>query len=126
MNVYEASLGQLALTALLVLPLAAPAVPGAHFQLSSIAAVLALGIAGSGIAGVLYYYVLNSLGPVRGSGVTLLVPMTAVFWGVVLLHEVVTLPILVGMVVILAGIVLTNVGRSAASPEQSESKTAAA
>jgi drug/metabolite transporter (DMT)-like permease len=126
MNVYEASLGQLALTALLVLPLAAPAVPGAHFQLSSIAAVLALGIAGSGIAGVLYYYVLNSLGPVRGSGVTLLVPMTAVFWGVVLLHEVVTLPILVGMVVILAGIVLTNVGRSAARPEQSESKTAAA
>lgn len=110
-NVFEANLGQLAFTALFMLPFAVPSVPGAHFELKSIAAVLALGIAGSGIAGVLYYYVLNSLGPVRGSGVTLLVPVTAVFWGATLLHEPVSLPIVVGMVVILAGIVLTNVGR---------------
>lgn len=125
-NVFEANLGQLAFTALFLLPLAVPSVPGAHFELKSVAAVLALGIAGSGIAGVLYYYVLNSLGPVRGSGVTLLVPVTAVFWGATLLREVVTVPIVVGMVVILAGIVLTNVGRQAASPDRSESKKAAA
>ena len=120
MNVYEASIGQLAMTSLIVLPLAAPGLPNVHFELQSIAAVLALGLAGSGVAGVLYYYVLNSLGPVRGSGVTLLIPLTAVFWGVTILHEVVTLPIVVGMVVILAGIVLTNVGRGAARPERSE------
>jgi drug/metabolite transporter (DMT)-like permease len=125
-NVFEANLGQLAFTALLVLPFAAPSVPATHFETRSIAAVLALGIAGSGIAGVLYYYVLNSLGPVRGSGVTLLVPVTAVFWGATLLHEPVTLTILVGMVVILAGIVLTNVGRRAASPDRSEPEEAAA
>jgi drug/metabolite transporter (DMT)-like permease len=125
-NVFEANLGQLAFTALLVLPLAVPSVPDAHFELKSIAAVLALGIAGSGIAGVLYYYVLNSLGPVRGSGVTLLVPVTAVFWGATLLHELVTLPIVVGMIVILVGIVLTNVGRGAASPKRTESEPAAA
>jgi drug/metabolite transporter (DMT)-like permease len=116
-NVFEANLGQLAFTALFLIPLAVPSVPAAHFELRAVAAVLALGIAGSAIAGVLYYYVLNSLGPVRGSGVTLLVPVTAVFWGATLLHEVVTVPIVVGMVVILAGIVLTNVGRRAASSE---------
>jgi drug/metabolite transporter (DMT)-like permease len=120
MNVYEASLGQLALTALIALPLSAPTVPSAQFAPVSIAAALALGVAGSGIAGVLYYYVLNSLGPVRGSGVTLLVPVTAVFWGVTLLHEHLTIPIVMGMVVILAGIVLTNIGRQAASPMQSK------
>jgi drug/metabolite transporter (DMT)-like permease len=125
-NVFEANLGQLAFTALFLLPFAVPSVPGAHFELKSVAAVLALGIAGSGIAGVLYYYVLNSLGPVRGSGVTLLVPVTAVFWGATLLHEAVTVPIVVGMVVILAGIVLTNVGRRAASPDRSEPERAAA
>jgi drug/metabolite transporter (DMT)-like permease len=119
-NVFEANIGQLAFTALFILPFAAPTVTSVHFEVKSIAAVLALGIAGSGIAGVLYYYVLNSLGPVRGSGVTLLVPVTAVFWGATLLHEAVTVPIVVGMVVILVGIVLTNVGRSAASPERSE------
>ena len=125
-NVFEANLGQLAFTALFMLPFEVPSVPGAHFELKSIAAVLALGIAGSGIAGVLYYYVLNSLGPVRGSGVTLLVPVTAVFWGATLLHEVVTVPIVVGMLVILAGIVLTNVGRLAATPNRSEPEKAAA
>jgi drug/metabolite transporter (DMT)-like permease len=126
MNVFEANLGQLAFAALLVIPIAAPSVPDVHLELKSAAAVLALGIGGSGIAGVLYYYVLNSLGPVRGSGVTLLVPVTAVFWGAAVLHEAVTLPIIVGMVVILVGIVLTNVGRSAASPQRSEPEKAAA
>jgi drug/metabolite transporter (DMT)-like permease len=125
-NVFEANLGQLAFTALFVLPVAVPSLPAAHFEPRSIAAVLALGIAGSGIAGVLYYYVLNSLGPVRGSGVTLLVPVTAVFWGATLLHELVTVPIVVGMVIILAGIVLTNVGRRAATPDRSEPEKAAA
>jgi drug/metabolite transporter (DMT)-like permease len=125
-NVFEANLGQLAFTAVFLLPAAVPSLSAAHFELKSIAAVLALGIAGSGIAGALYYYVLNSLGPVRGSGVTLLVPVTAVFWGATLLHEVVTVPIVVGMVVILAGIVLTNVGRRVASPDRSEPEKAAA
>ena len=125
-NVFEANLGQLALTAVLVLPVAAPSLPAAHIEAHSMASVLALGIAGSGVAGVLYYYVLNSLGPVRGSGVTLLVPVTAVFWGATLLGEAVTVPIVVGMVVILAGIVLTNIGRQAASPDRSEPERAAA
>jgi drug/metabolite transporter (DMT)-like permease len=120
MNVFEGNLGQLAFTALLVLPLAAPSIPAVHLELKSLAAVVALGVLGSGVAGVLYYYVLNSLGPVRGSGVTLLVPVTAVFWGATLLHETVTVAILVGMVVILVGIVLTNVGRQAASPKPAE------
>jgi drug/metabolite transporter (DMT)-like permease len=123
-NVFEANLGQLAFTALFLLPVAVPSLPAAHFEVKSVAAVLALGIGGSGIAGVMYYYVLNALGPVRGSGVTLLVPVTAVFWGATLLGEAVTVPIIAGMVVILAGIVLTNVGRGRA--RQSEPDKAAA
>jgi drug/metabolite transporter (DMT)-like permease len=119
-NSYEASLGQLAFTVILVVPLAVPSVPSAHFELRSIAAALALGIAGSGVAGVLYYFVLNSLGPVRGSGVTLLVPVTAVFWGAILLHEAVTVPIVAGMVIILAGVVLTNLQRRAQKSEPEE------
>ena len=126
-DVYEASLGQLAMTVLIALPFAAPSLPSVHLNLLSIGSVLALGIAGSGVAYILYYYTLNTLGPVRASAVTLLLPVTAVFWGVTLLHESVTLPIVVGMVVILAGIVLTNVRRRTAGREPvSESDTAAA
>jgi drug/metabolite transporter (DMT)-like permease len=126
-DVYTISLGQLALTAVFSAPLAASSLPAIHLELRSVAAILTLGIAGSGIAYVLYYFVLNSLGPVRGSGVTLLVPVTAVFWGVTLLHEALTIPIVAGMVVILAGIVLTNVRRRAPQVEpvaESEAATA--
>ncbi len=110
-SVYEVSVGQLALTAVLAVPIAAPSLPSWHLALPSTAAVIALGVGGSGLAYLLYYYVNNTLGPVRATGVTILVPMTAVLWGVVLLGETLSLPIVVGMVVILAGIVLTNVNR---------------
>jgi drug/metabolite transporter (DMT)-like permease len=112
MNVYEQSFGQLLVTSILALPIAAPALPHVHLAVLSMAAVLALGVAGSGVAYLLYYYTMNTLGPVRATGVTFVVPITAVFWGVVLLHEVLTLPIIVGMLVILVGIVLTNLRRS--------------
>jgi drug/metabolite transporter (DMT)-like permease len=125
-SVYEVSLGQLAATAVLAIPIAAPSLPSLHVALPSMAAVVALGVGGSGVAYLLYYYMMNTLGPVRATGVTLLVPVTAVFWGVVILHEALSLPIVVGMVVILAGIVLTNVGRRAVSPEKSKPERAVA
>jgi drug/metabolite transporter (DMT)-like permease len=112
MNVYEQSFGQLAVTSILALPIAAPALPQVHLAVLSMAAVIALGVAGSGVAYLLYYYTMNTLGPVRATGVTFVVPVTAVFWGVVLLHETLTLPTVVGMLVILVGIVLTNLRRS--------------
>src|ERR1700682_4464444 len=59
---------------------------------------------------------MNTLGAVRAAGVTLLVPVTAVFWGVVLLHESLSWPIVIGMAVILAGTVLTNLKRPARKP----------
>lgn len=107
-SVFELSIGQLAATVLFAIPLAAPTLSHVHVQLVSMAAVIALGAGGTGIAYLLYYFVMNSLGAVRAAGVTLLVPVTAVFWGVVLLGERLSVPIVVGMLVILAGIVLTN------------------
>lgn len=112
MSVYQQSFGQLAVTSLLAIPLAAPAVPSVHLAWLSMGAVIALGVAGSGIAYLLYYYTMNTLGAVRATGVTFVVPLTAVFWGVVLLRETLSLPIIAGMVVILAGVVLTNVRRT--------------
>jgi drug/metabolite transporter (DMT)-like permease len=112
-SVYEVSIGQLAATTLIAIPIAAPSLPSWHLALPSTAAVIALGVGGSGLAYLLYYYINNTLGPVRATGVTILVPMTAVLWGVVLLGETLSLPIVIGMVVILAGIVLTNVNRPA-------------
>jgi drug/metabolite transporter (DMT)-like permease len=125
MSVFEQSLGQLAVTAVLALPIAAPSLPHVHLALLSMAAVIALGVGGSGVAYLLYYYTMNTLGPVRATGVTFVVPITAVFWGVVLLHESLTLATVVGMVVTLTGIVLANRRRRAARTEPLREKEAA-
>ncbi len=125
MNVYEQSLGQLVVTALIALPIAAPALPQVHLAWLSIGAVLALGVGGSGVAYLLYFYTMQTLGPVRATGVTFVVPITAVFWGVVLLHESLTLVSVVGMVVILTGIVLANRRRRAGRVALEREKEAA-
>ena len=117
-NVFEQSLGQLIASAILVFPLAIPTLPSIHLAWLSMGAVLALGIGGSGIGYLLYYYTMNTLGPVRATGVTFIVPVTAVFWGVVLLNESLSLPIIAGMIVILCGIVLTNLRRRPAPHPQ--------
>jgi drug/metabolite transporter (DMT)-like permease len=107
----EATLWQLILASLVMLVIAAPALPSAHPDARALGAVLLLGVAGSALAYILYYYVLNSLGATRGASVTFVVPITAVFWGVFLFHEHVTPSILAGMSVILFGIVLTSIRR---------------
>jgi drug/metabolite transporter (DMT)-like permease len=99
---------QLAFTAPLALALALPTMGATHLRLTSIAAMVGLGVGGSGIAYLLYYFMMNTLGATRATTVTFLLPVTAVFWGASILHEAITIPIFVGMVVILLGVFLTS------------------
>ena len=99
---------QLALTAPLAFAVALPTIGATHLRLPSIVAMLFLGVGGSGIAFLLYYFMMNTLGATRATTVTFLLPVTAVFWGASLLREAITIPILVGMVVILVGVFLTS------------------
>ncbi len=126
MDLYQQSLGQLVATSILAIPIAAPAVPHIHLAWLSLASVIYLGVFGSAIAYLLYYYTMNTLGAVRATGVTLLVPVTAVVWGVVLLHESLSWSIILGMAVILGGIVLTNIRPAARSQPVVERDSAVA
>jgi len=110
-SIFEISLGQLAASVLFAIPLAAPSLPYVHFHALSLVAVIALGAVGTGFAYTLYYYVMNTLGAVRAAGVTYVVPVTAVFWGALLLHEEVNATVIAGMIVILAGILLVSYRR---------------
>ncbi|TMC62368.1 MAG: DMT family transporter [Chloroflexota bacterium] len=107
---------QLALTAPLALAAALPTIGATHLRLPSIAAMLVLGVGGSGIAYLLYYYMMNTLGATRATTVTFLLPITAVFWGASILREAITIPILAGMIVILLGVFLTSRRATAAAP----------
>ncbi len=126
LSLYEQSFGQTLATALIAIPVAAPALPHFRFSLLSFSAVVALGVFGTGVAYLLFYYVMNSLGAVRATAVTLVVPITAVFWGITLLHETLTVPTVIGMVVILGGIVLTNLRRQPKREPSLERDSAAA
>ena len=107
---------QLALTAPLAFIVAFPTIGGTRLGWTSIMAMLVLGVGGSGIAYLLYYFMMNTLGATRATTVTFLLPVTAVFWGASLLNESITLPILAGMVVILLGVFLTSRPRTPRAP----------
>ena len=113
---------QLALATPLALAAALPSIGATHLQSASIAAIIVLGVGGSGIAYLLYYFMMNTLGGTRATTVTFLLPVTAVFWGASLLHEAITIPILAGMAVILLGVFLTSRPRKPRAPALSEDR----
>jgi len=65
--------------------------------------VLALGVLSTGLAFILYYRLINDLGPVKALTVTLLIPVFGILWGVLLLGEPVTPGRIAGCAVVLAG-----------------------
>jgi drug/metabolite transporter (DMT)-like permease len=115
-------------SAVLVLPLALASLPAEAPGLGSIAAMAALGAGGTGVAFVVYYTLIASVGPVKSSIVAYVAPVFAVFYGVVFLDEAFTLGTLVGMALILGGSWIAGQSRSpgraadpAPSPELSGS-----
>jgi len=68
--------------------------------------VIALAVIGTALAQIILYRVLRSDGAARVSLVTYLLPVTALFYGVLLLGEPLTWEELAGMVLILGGVAL--------------------
>ena len=77
-------------------------------------ALLFLGTLGGAFGFALWIWALQRSTPSRVAVFIALNPMTAITLGVVLLHEPVTTPFLVGFMLVIAGIILANVSPSAA------------
>jgi drug/metabolite transporter (DMT)-like permease len=71
-----------------------------------IAAVLALGIAGTGVGILIFMKMLGDFGTLRAGFVTYLMPVTALLYGAFLLDEVITGLMVVGLALILSGVAL--------------------
>lgn len=67
-----------------------------------------LGLIGTGVAYVLYYYIIESLGAVRASALTYVPPIVALFLGAIFLNEHITFLDCVATVLIFAGVMLVN------------------
>ncbi|WP_192036248.1 DMT family transporter [Halomonas sp. YLGW01] len=73
--------------------------------------VIGLGLLGTGVAYILYYFIVERLGAVVASGVTYIPPVVALLIGVLLVDEPVRAMDLVAMLAILAGVGLLQAGR---------------
>jgi drug/metabolite transporter (DMT)-like permease len=107
----DVSLWQWVISTVVMIPIAAPGLGHLRPSLTSLGAAIAVGAVCSGLASVIYYFIMNSVGATRGSTVLFLVPVTAVVWGAVVYAEPLTGFILGGMAVVLLGMLLTMVRR---------------
>lgn len=100
--------GSMWMATLLVLPLLFLA-PLRHTPLAADwAAVSALGILCTGAAYLLYFRLINDVGPTRALSVTFLVPVFGVLWGSIFLDEAINREMVIGGLLVLAGIALTG------------------
>jgi len=91
---------------LVLLPFALAQLPDETPSWEALASVAALGIAGTAIALLFFYAMLNRYGASRASLVTYLLPPFALFYGVVFLDEAMTVNAVLGLLLILAGVAL--------------------
>jgi drug/metabolite transporter (DMT)-like permease len=71
-------------------------------------AVLWLGILGSGLASILWYYLLHAIGPTRTTVVSYIFPLGGVILGVVFLKEPLTWNLALGAALIISSITVVN------------------
>jgi drug/metabolite transporter (DMT)-like permease len=103
---------------LLVIP-AAVSAPSSAPGLGPLAAVLALGVLGTGAAFVIFYLLLGTVGPARTMIVSYVAPGFALVYGGVLLGETITAASVAGLALIVGGSWLAAGGVSAPATEAS-------
>ncbi len=104
----QISVGQLAVAAVIMAPFGLAQLPAEPPPAGTIAAVVALGALGTGLAYLLYFRLIASAGASRAILVTYLVPAFALVYGAVFLDEPVTAVALAGLALILCGTALAT------------------
>jgi drug/metabolite transporter (DMT)-like permease len=110
------AIGQMTAATMLVLPLAAVSLPDERPSTIVVLSVLGLALLSTAVAYMLYFRLIENVGPTSTSTVTLLVPLFGLLFGVVLLDEPVGLGTLAGLFLILSSVTLVT-GLGAARPK---------
>lgn len=90
------------------LPLGVPALLGSEFSWSAFFALLVLGAVGTGLAFAVYGVLLGRSGTVRGMIGTFFTPIVGVVLGVLFRDEHIQWPAIVGMMIVVAGAIMTS------------------
>ncbi|ODP26268.1 putative transporter YdfC [Paenibacillus nuruki] len=102
------SIGQQLAAGIILIPLSVVTVPTVTISLTVMIAVLGLAVLCTAIGYLLYFYLVEHVGPTKTVSVTFLVPLFGIFWGILLLNEHITLGTIVGLIVIFIGVILMN------------------
>lgn len=93
---------------LLLVPFAIATWPAAPVSASAWGAVLALGIACTGIAYFIFFYLIAHVGPARAITVTFVIPVFGLLWGTLFLGERISAVMLEGCAIVLVGTALAT------------------
>ncbi len=114
------SLGQLTGGAIILLPLAATSLPGERPSAAVTLSVLGLALLSTAVAYLLYFRLIENVGPTSTVTVTLLVPLFGLLFGVLLLDEPFGWGTLAGLAIILSSVTLvTGIGLGGTKVERS-------
>jgi drug/metabolite transporter (DMT)-like permease len=72
--------------------------------------VIGLGIVCTGIANIIFFRLISHVGPAKAITVTYLIPVSGMLWGLVFLHEPITVGMVIACAVILLGTALATGG----------------
>ncbi len=120
------AIGQQTAAATLLLPLSAASVPMETPSLAVVLCVLGLALLSTAVAYLIYFQLIENVGPTSTVTVTLLVPVFGLLFGVLLLDEPFGLGTLAGLGIILSSVVLvTGIGRGGSKKGLGMSETTA-
>jgi drug/metabolite transporter (DMT)-like permease len=77
-------------------------------SVKALGAVATLGVMGTAVAYLLYFWLIRHVGATRTALVTYLLPCTALIWGALLLGETISWNAVIGLLLVLLGTMITN------------------
>lgn len=104
----DMAIGQQLGASVLLLPLAILFRPSEAPTASAVYSVLALAVLCTSLAYLIFFRLMNQVGPLKTLSVTFLVPVFGVLWGSLFLEEQVHVNTVIGLAVILSSITLVN------------------
>lgn len=108
LNSLSVATGSMLYPALIMAPLAVIFWPEIPPSVNAWLAIIAMGIASTGFAYILYFRLIANVGPARAITVAYLIPVFAVIWGALVIDETVTLLMIVGCLIIFVGTALVT------------------
>ena len=100
--------GSMLSATIILLPAAIFLWPSTAISMTAWVSVISLGIVCTGFAYIIFYGLISRVGASRSVTVTFLVSPFGVFWGVVLLNEPLTINVVLGAAIVLAGTLLAT------------------